>query len=358
MGFYRSMPVDISPLPPTTNGYYYSGKKIETKVDVTLIPFTINSYMNSYNVEGLNVVHGQPSSINANCTNITLDGPSVYFDNTNTNRPQLIVNSRIHNIYLSDSSNLFSRCNNMTDWSCLEYLNTEYCTNFRNMFFYCTNFNQSVNISDIAVNCENMFSSCTNLNQPVTIGNNVTNCADMFHGCYNFNQHITIPNSVINCRCMFDFCRNFNQPVVIPNSVNDCSAMFIYCYNFNQSVTIPDSVSICTEMFFDCVNLNCDIYVSCRTDTNCRDMFRNCHAISNIYFKGNTASNLFVAGLLYNRSNAKRVNVFFNSVFNNKFNITSGITIVGTGKSVTWTPMTNGFYNATYNVYCYYNYAG
>ena len=76
----------------------------------------------------------------------------------------------------------------------------------------------------------------------------------------------------------------------------------------------------------------------------------------NVYFKGNTSRTLKAQGILNGRTSPKRVNVFFHSIFNSVFNHTNSNSIVA--ETITWTSMTNGYYNTKFNVYCYYNYAG
>ena len=170
-------------------------------------------------------------------------------------------------------------------------------------------------------------------NSPVTIGNYITNCSYMFFRCMQFNQPITIPSSVTNCSEMFSGSTYFNQPVTIGSSVTDCSCMFYSTPFFDQSVTIPSSVTDCSYMFYKCNSLSKDINI-----------------------KGTAYRSLNISRMLGEKNNSKRINVRFNSVLNNRFNVTNSYSLVGS--SITWTAMTNGFYNATYNIYCYYNYAG
>ena len=124
-----------------------------------------------------------------------------------------------------------------------------------------------------------------------------------------FNQPVTIGNKITTCASMFAHCTSFNQPIIIPNSVIHCSHMFDYCTNFSNS----------------------------------------------IYFKTKNTS-LDVTFLLSNCNNSKRKNIFFNSVLNSKFNNTAAYFSIVGRDSITWTPMTNGFYNTAFNIYCYYNY--
>ena len=195
-------------------------------------------------------------------------------------------------------------------------------------------FNQPVSIGNKIVSCSSLFASCTQFNQPVTIPDSVIDCYRMFYACANFNQPITIPNNVTNCDEMFYSCRNLNQPVTIPDGATNCNCyrMFFQCYNFNQPVIISSGVASCYEMLQACNNFG-----------------------SNIYIKRTNADSFTATGMLFGKNNQRRVNIHFNSALNNYFNKSTSVSIVEA--SITWTAMTNGFYNAAYNIYCYNNYS-
>lgn len=156
------------------------------------------------------------------------------------------------------------------------------------------------------------------------------------------------------CNGMFSGSETFNEPVIIGNNVVSCYSMFSNCYNFNQSITIPNSVVNCSYMFATCVNLKQPITIP----VNVINAFAMCQhtGVQDIYLKGNTFRDISVSSLLRSKNNQFRTNVFFNSIFNNKFNVSNYFSIVGT--LVEWTTMDNGFYNSTLNVYCYNNYSG
>jgi len=159
-------------------------------------------------------------------------------------------------------------------------------------------------------------------------------CSNMFAGNTTFNLNVHIGNSVNNCAYMFYGCNNLNQNIYIPNSVNDCAYMFSRCNNLNQNIYIPNSVNNCAYMFSRCNNM-CNISIG----GSYRNI--NTYAIVGAYDPSDTHN---------------RKNLFFNVALNNKFNITNNNSICR--NNVTWKTMTNGFYNATYNIYCYYNYPG
>lgn len=182
--------------------------------------------------------------------------------------------------------------------------------------------------------CCNMFANNTEFNVNVRIGNNVTECQKMFYGCSNLNQPIVISDSVNNCTDMFYNCISLNQPIIISNAYN-CEGMFYNCINLNQPMIIPSRAATLINMFAGCISL------------------------SDIYIKGTVARTLLTYGLVRNNNSAirlNRINVHFNQILNNKFNNTNTGSLVYA--PITWTAMTNGFYNTSYNVYCYYNYPG
>lgn len=201
---------------------------------------------------------------------------------------------------------------------------------------------------------DSLFAGNTTFNQPVTIGNRITSCAYMFNRCTNFNQPVTIPSSVTNCYDMFSDCTSFNQPITIPSSVTSCGSMFSNCTSFNQPVTIPSSVTS-GLIFYKCTNFNSP--VSFDSSFSSMNVFYNCSNMgSNIYFRGTTHANKYVL-FGYMQANAIRKNIHFNSALNADFNGDSYKNSI-VGADITWTAMTNGFYNAAYNIYCYYNYTG
>ena len=217
----------------------------------------------------------------------------------------------------------------------------------------------------------------SNYNQPVKLGNNINNCCYMFYSQWEFNYPITVNYNLqdVNCFAMFGECRKFNSPVTISRCSN-VSNMFYHAYNMNLPVLlgvdfpshytnaivikqIQNNINI-ARLFEGCNNYNQPIVLSAQVG-NCAGIMVDCNQFSsNIYFTGNTYSSwLNVRSLLSGTNNSKRRNVFFNVVLNNKFNQTQYNAIINPGSTgVTWTTMTNGFYNSTYNVYCYYNYDG
>lgn len=134
-----------------------------------------------------------------------------------------------------------------------------------------------------------------------------------------------------SCARMFANNTSFNSPVIIGNNVNSCYCMF-ESTAMNQDITVPINVTELNRMLY------------------------NTPFGKNIYIKGKEFRNFNLGGLF--NTSTKRKNILFhsslNSVFNNGAIVDDGINLI----VPTWTPMTNGFYNTQYNIYCYYNYSG
>ena len=130
---------------------------------------------------------------------------------------------------------------------------------------------------------------------------------------------------------MFANNATMNSKVVIGRAVNRADYMLLNCTNFNQDIDVHGGVNSCAGMLEGCTKF-----------------------ARNVYFHGrNSAIN--AQRLLANTSNFLRKNVWFQSSMNTYFNNTDSSSLVG--QPVTWTAITNGFYNAAFNVYCFYNYA-
>ena len=122
----------------------------------------------------------------------------------------------------------------------LDKWDTSNVVDMKNMFYYCTSFNQPVNFdTSKVVNMHGMFYGCENFNQSVNFNtSNVVNMHGMFYGCWIFNQPVVFDTRNVTDMCdMFYGCENFNQPVVFDTrNVTDMSFMFNGCENFNQPV--------------------------------------------------------------------------------------------------------------------------
>jgi surface protein len=121
-----------------------------------------------------------------NCSNVTMSGI--------TDIPDLTGVTDLNRAFRGCT--LITTVNKFADW------NTSLVTNFREIFFGCTNFNQDVGALNVsgAFNLDSFFMSCTNFNNggSSSINNwNVSNVSSygsadqgIFAGCINFNQPI------------------------------------------------------------------------------------------------------------------------------------------------------------------------
>lgn len=284
------------------------------------------------------------------------------FNNYDFSNERKAFNQDVHlGEHTYDYFRLFFMCENLNSTVTIDGTYVERCVS---MFYNCVNFNCPITLRDTHYpNCANMFENCINFNSPVTIYS-ACNLVNIFKNCYSLNQPINlgdirgIPgNSATsgNIQNAFYGCTSLNSKVIITHA-NSLSSLFSGCSNFNQSFNIPEEVISCDSLFLSCVAYNQMTIVPSNVN-NAGRMFSGCTGFENtVYFKGNEYRDINVAYSVARCNNLKRKNIYFNSALNNKFNITNSSSIVGA--SITWTTMANGFYNSTYNVYCYYNYDG
>lgn len=152
---------------------------------------------------------------------------------------------------------------------------------------------------------------------------------------YAASYTVTSTNSGVNtvhagsCSNMFNGNTTFNSVVNIGNNVWSTAQMFLNCANFNQNITIPSSVNDCSYMLYNATNYG-----------------------AHVFFEGNTSREISVLNLIGNTNNSLAKYLHYNNNINFNYNNLYGST------SITWTTITNGLYNETYNVYLYNNYAG
>ena len=199
-------------------------------------------------------------------------------------------------------------------------------------FNSCTSFNQPVVIPEVAVNCMNMFSNCGVFNQFMYIPASVTNASLMFNNCMRFDSPVIFNKSATmyayaNVVSMFSMCRNLNSPVIFhEKALNSCISMFMNCNKFNQPVLVPASVNNCQGMFKFANNMRSDI-------------------ILNGTFQGTSVA---TKGMITAVTGKPSLNIYCSNL--SAINGTS-TTYSITGAAITWEAVTNGYYNATYNIY-------
>ena len=285
---------------------------------------------------------------------------------------------------VSDMSNMFSQCIIFNNGSTsndgthpLTFTTSSSLLVVNNMFMGCSNFNQTVSISNTTrvINMIGMFAGCSifnngstsndgthpltfttssslkllngmfvecyNFNQTVSISNmtRVTFMSGMFESCIIFNNgstsndgnhpltFTTSNNEPVHLNNMFLECSNFNQTVSISNMtrVSNMSGMFEICSIFNNGSTSNDgthpltfttssSLLVVTNMFFGCSNFNQTVSISNTTSvTFMSRMFAQCSIFNN----GDT-SNVRLKPITWYSPNLSSVQSMFHncSVFN------------------------------------------
>lgn len=198
-----------------------------------------------------------------------------------------------------------------------------------------------------------------------TIGSNVSDCSYMFYNCANLNQNIIIPNTIYRCIGMFSQCKNLNQNIQIPNSVIFGSQMFRGCSKLNQNLVFPESMQVGQYLLSECTSLASTITFKGPISGSQICAFDNVRTSYNVIFKSHDVANFRISCFLElfkgSSTTFRRRNIYFNSILNSVFNAPGALFVDFSGDDwiyPTWTPMTNGFYNTKYNIYCYYNYSG
>ena len=217
------------------------------------------------------------------------------------------------------------------------------------------NYTATVNGNGELTSCAFLFVNQREFNESVIIGNNVKNCDHMFSGCWNFNSPVRFGKRVNNYSHMFSGCNNFNQPIQFSNYADACQGMFSGCTLFNQPVNIPEKATSCNYMFSGCLSFNQDVVIPNNVNF-CQNMFASANASFNIYIKGDPWYKNF-KGMLNNKNNQQRVNIFANSF--DHLSWTNSDSVIG--QYIYWDYSASPqhcLYNTAYNIYIYNNYVG
>ena len=221
-------------------------------------------------------------------------------------------------------------------------------------YFWRNDPGKDVFIGDEISNCFGMFSQCYNFNNNVYIGNNAKNCAQMFQSCYDFNKPINIPQNVNDTTSMFYACTKFNQNVAIPDTPDiQCTHMFESCLQLNQPIAIPNNAISTAFMFSSCRNLAQDFIIP-KNVKSVGNMFINCENYHGNIYINNVGLNAAGYHNMLKNTGFNRKNVYCNNLTNLMSTGTDSII----GNYISWTAMTNGYYNAFYNIYLFNNYNG
>jgi len=215
----------------------------------------------------------------------------------------------------------FIQCPPHTQYS--SYVNIAYNWIFAN----CNNYNQPTTIriharpgddsSDLYGYFDDVFYNCKNLNSKIIF--------DIFK--YNYNNEIS-DTEILN-HSLSDFfcgCSNFNQPMIFYPGAS-LYRTFSGCHNYNQPVVCDFRNSYFERMFDGANNMSSDIIFLHSNDEQ-------------LYYPT-------FNGMISNMSRGNSINIYIYNMTNIKQdNIVANVSVVPT-----WTAVTNGFYNSTYNIY-------
>lgn len=228
-----------------------------------------------------------------------------------------------------------------------------------NAFEQCYNLNSPVYIHPSVTNMYRTFADCYKFNQPLDLSShNVTDMVATFQYCKEFNSPIVFSPATFSLNYTLRYCYNFNQPVTIPNSVRYTMGMFMGCNHFNQPVVIPNGVIHMDGMFKNCSLFNQPLVIpqsaNARAVMSMLDGCTNMSQDVKIYSTAINNAYRFCA----NKNNSKRLNIFVPST-GNTFNAFKSTTTANriVQSTISWTTMTNGVYNSTWNIYIYNNLA-
>ncbi len=350
--------------------------------------------------------YGTANGLFASSTNVYPYNGYSFFDGS---EKDLIVGNQIYD------------CSRMLSGSQRFNANIIFGENVRDVnavLYGCYNFNKPVNFPDSVINASSAFYYCNKLNSEVDFGENCYVLNHVFSGCSNFNCPVTFKNAYIMHQALAS-CANFNSSVTIDTkhysdgstpekyiysannlfnncikynrdtdfnvAIGDLSYAFSNCRIFNSRVNIFKAENI-AYMFRDAVvfnkevtfphsninryspmglnmayvfqnasNYNCAVRVPNRA-TNICSMLENATMFGNTVYVNNKSFGMsHVRNLFKGCNNSKRKTLYCNNGRNLIGNTASNSLV---GAAVTWATTTNGYYNATYNVYIYYNYTG
>ena len=243
------------------------------------------------------------------------------------------------------------------------------------MFYNCIVFNSIVDFSE----CDSrnggqlnymsaMFSNCQNFNQPVNLplipsydyapspggSGNVAAYQSIFYNCTNFNSKFSLKVKNMftgNFSGFMKNCTNYNIPLYIDGSESDrlfLDDAFTYMCNFRQPMLIefnPGGPTFTARNMFNRLTTSTPMNHNRPTDL----IFHNLNSNLTVSSAGSWTRNMLIG--CSERTN-QRINIYI-PVLEYLTYMNNALGIIG--KAVTWTSMTNGLYNATYNVYLYNN---
>ena len=148
---------------------------------------------------------------------------------------------------VTDMSNMFSSCKNLTN---IPLLDTSNATNMKYMFIECENLITVPNFNTLNVtNMYGIFNGCKNLTiVPNFNTSNVTDMQYMFSDC---NKLTTVPNldtsNVTNMQYMFSYCKNLTTvPNFNTSKVTNMYYMFNSCNNLSNE-SLNNILAMCVN---------------------------------------------------------------------------------------------------------------
>ena len=222
-------------------------------------------------------------------------------------------------------------------------------------FNSCYNFNCPVTGGNNLTSCNNMFAQCVQFNQSFDVGSAVQDVTMMFYNCWRLTEPIIIKQgrSTVNAGWMFFNCQNYNRYTNFANmlNLNGCVNMFGNCRNYNCITPLPQTshsyMYNCENMFINCIRYNQPIVIPNRVGS-CGNMFRLANNMrSDIIFSGERTATFTIANMIPAQTDKDSINIYCSNL--SLINRADRYSVVG--QVVTWEAVTNGYYNATYNVY-------
>jgi len=167
---------------------------------------------------------------------------------------------------------------------------------------------------------------------------------------------------------MFSNCYNLNQNIYFPNNNNhgiDLKAAMQICTVLNQNIKIPSYFYSIRSMFWGSSNMNQNIYIPKYNEIQNSDathlVFIECNNMTNVTIGTGYTNELNCFYGAFRINNSKSLNIWTDTITSANLIKKRIIGYVdGTGKAnaasvPTWTQITNGYYNAYYNIYVYNN---
>ena len=231
-------------------------------------------------------IYKAPPSSLKKLLDATKNASYLFSDYTGTSVDDLIKYNDTENV--TDMANMFSYCQKLQT---IPLLDTSMVTNMNNMFQYCSNL-QTIPQLDTGnvTNMSSMFSNCLKLMSiPQLNTSNVTKMESMFISCSKLTAIPQLDTSnVTSMYNMFFMCWDLTEiPQLDTSKVTRMSYMFYRCER--GLLTIPQldtsKVTEMNSMFYMCYVLKTipqlDM-ISVTSNSNARDMFYQCKALTNL----------------------------------------------------------------------------